>query len=109
MLPSPLVSGQPQGTITGLELQTDRVRAQIAGDLPALVDLTLDAGAELHLIEGTSVWLSVKATDLDIYPDTNWQPRAVIDLPLSAVSGRPKLIFLGTHRYTPDSEAVDLR
>ncbi len=58
-----------RGTITGLELLTDRIRAQITGPLPALVDLTPDAVAELGLIEGQNVWLSSKATDLDIYPD----------------------------------------
>lgn len=57
------------GTITGLELLTDRVRAQIAGEPPALVDLTPDAVAELDLVEGKRVWLSAKATDLDVYTD----------------------------------------
>jgi molybdate transport system ATP-binding protein len=57
------------GTVIGLELLTDRVRAQITGRPSALVDLTPDAVAELDLIEGRPVWLSAKATDLDIYTD----------------------------------------
>jgi molybdate transport system ATP-binding protein len=57
------------GTVTGLELLTDRVRAQITGRPSALVDLTPDAVAELDLIEGRPVWLSAKATDLDVYTD----------------------------------------
>lgn len=57
------------GMVTGLELLTDRVRAQIAGSPSALVDLTPDAVAELDLVEGSQVWLSAKATDLDIYAD----------------------------------------
>ena len=56
------------GTVTGLELLTDRVRAQITGTPCALVDLTPDAVAELELIDGKHVWLSTKATDLEIYP-----------------------------------------
>ena len=57
------------GTVTGLELLTDRVRAQIAGTPSALVDLTPDAVADLNLVEGKRVWLSAKATDLDVYVD----------------------------------------
>ena len=58
------------GTVTGLELLTDRVRAQITGAPSALVDLTPDAVAELDLVEGRQIWLSAKATDLDVYTDT---------------------------------------
>ena len=57
------------GTIVGLELLADRVRAQVAGAPDALVDLTPDAVADLGLAEGTPVWLSTKATDLTVYPD----------------------------------------
>jgi molybdate transport system ATP-binding protein len=57
------------GRVTGLELLTDRVRAQITGAPSALVDLTPDAVADLDLVEGSEVWLSAKATDLDIYTD----------------------------------------
>jgi len=57
------------GMVTGLELLTDRVRAQVTGRPSALVDLTPDAVAELDLVEGSEVWLSTKATDLDVYTD----------------------------------------
>ncbi|MCL2782158.1 MAG: ABC transporter ATP-binding protein, partial [Actinomycetia bacterium] len=56
------------GTVRGLELLTDRVRAQVAGAPEALVDLTPDAVADLGLVEGSQVWLSAKATELDVYP-----------------------------------------
>jgi molybdate transport system ATP-binding protein len=55
------------GTITGLEPLHDRIRAQVTGTPSALVDLTPDAVADLSLVEGTPVWLSAKATDLDVY------------------------------------------
>jgi molybdate transport system ATP-binding protein len=58
------------GMVTGLELLTDRVRAQVTGRPSALVDLTPDAVADLDLVEGSQVWLSAKATDLDIYPES---------------------------------------
>jgi len=57
------------GTITGLELLADRVRVQVASTPPAMVDLTPDAVADLGLAEGSPVWLSAKATELDIYPE----------------------------------------
>lgn len=57
------------GTVTGLELLTDRVRAEITATPSALVDLTADAVAELDLANGKSIWLSAKATDIDVYRD----------------------------------------
>jgi len=59
------------GTVTGLELLTDRVRVQVAGTPPALVDITPAALADLDLSEGTQVWLAAKATEVDVYPDPN--------------------------------------
>ena len=57
------------GTIAGLELLIDRVRVQVDGTPPALVDITPDAVAELDLTAGAPVWLSAKATDIDTYPE----------------------------------------
>jgi molybdate transport system ATP-binding protein len=72
------------GTITGLELLSDRIRAQVTGAPNALVDLTPDAVAELNLVEGAPVWLSAKATDLDAYPepagDSLPAPRASVEI-----------------------------
>jgi molybdate transport system ATP-binding protein len=57
------------GTVTGVELLTDRVRVQVGGSPPALVDVTPDAVAELDLAAGSAVWLSAKATEIECYPD----------------------------------------
>jgi molybdate transport system ATP-binding protein len=57
------------GTVVGVELLTDRVRVQVNGSPPALVDITPDAVAELDLAAGSPVWLSAKATEIDCYPD----------------------------------------
>jgi molybdate transport system ATP-binding protein len=59
------------GTVSGLELLADRVRVQVAGTPSALVDITADAVADLGLVEGSAVWLSAKATEVDVYPDPN--------------------------------------
>jgi molybdate transport system ATP-binding protein len=55
------------GTVTGLELLADRVRVQVAGVPPALVDVTATAVAELELRPGSAVWLTAKATETDAY------------------------------------------
>ncbi len=57
------------GKIAGIELLIDRVRVQVDGTPPALVDITPAAVAELDLTAGAPVWLSAKATDLDTYPE----------------------------------------
>jgi molybdate transport system ATP-binding protein len=57
------------GRVDGLQLLTDRVRLNVTGMPPALVDVTPAAVAELGLTDGSTVWLSAKATELDVYPD----------------------------------------
>ena len=54
-------------TIVGLTLLTDRVRLDLQGQPSALVDVTPAAVAELGLGSGDQVWLSTKATELEVY------------------------------------------
>jgi molybdate transport system ATP-binding protein len=54
-------------TIVGLTMLTDRVRLDLAGEPSALVDVTPAAVAELGLGPGDRVWLSTKATELEVY------------------------------------------
>ena len=54
-------------TIAGLTLLTDRVRLDLVGEPSALVDVTPAAVAELGLDAGQRVWLSAKATELEVY------------------------------------------
>ncbi len=53
--------------VAGLTLLADRVRLDLRGQPDALVDVTAAAVAELALRPGSRVWLSVKATDLEVY------------------------------------------
>jgi molybdate transport system ATP-binding protein len=53
--------------VAGLTMLSDRVRLDIDGQPPALVDVTPEAVAELSLSQGSEVWLAVKATDLEVY------------------------------------------
>ena len=59
--------------VTGLTLLADRVRLDLEGEPPALVDVTPAAVAELSLRSGSEVWLTTKATDLEVYPRANSQ------------------------------------
>ena len=56
-----------QAKVTGLSLLADRVRLDLDGQPPALVDVTPAAVAELSLDPGSQVWLTAKATDLEVY------------------------------------------
>jgi molybdate transport system ATP-binding protein len=60
-------------TITGLTLLADRVRLDLDGQPSALVDVTPAAVAELSLQPGSQVWLTTKATDLEVYPRADGQ------------------------------------
>jgi molybdate transport system ATP-binding protein len=60
-------------TVTGLSLLADRVRLDLEGQPPALVDVTPAAVADLSLHSGSQVWLTVKATDLEVYAHTERQ------------------------------------
>jgi molybdate transport system ATP-binding protein len=60
--------------VVGLTLLADRVRLDIDGQPPALADITPAAVADLSLAAGTEVWLTVKATDLEVYAHAQRQP-----------------------------------
>jgi molybdate transport system ATP-binding protein len=57
------------GQVAGMEPSADRVRVQVRGEPDVLVDVTPAAVAELALRPGLAVWVSVKATELDVYPE----------------------------------------
>ena len=61
--------------ITGLTLLADRVRLDLEGEPSALVDVTPAAVAELSLNPGSEVWLTAKATDLEVYHPADIQAR----------------------------------
>ena len=59
--------------ITGLTLLANRVRLDLQGEPSALVDVTPAAVAELSLNPGSQVWLTAKATDLEVYAPADRQ------------------------------------
>ncbi|WP_426565763.1 ABC transporter ATP-binding protein [Angustibacter sp. McL0619] len=56
------------GVVDGLEPLHDRVRVHVRSQPSLLVDITPAAVAELALRPGSAVWLSVKATEVEVYP-----------------------------------------
>lgn len=57
-----------RGTVTGTDLLGDRVRVHVDGTVPIVAEVTPAALAELELHEGSELWASVKATEVDVYP-----------------------------------------
>jgi molybdate transport system ATP-binding protein len=56
------------GTVSGVELLTDRVRVAVKGAPDALVDVTAAAVADLRITPGLPVRLSAKASEVTAYP-----------------------------------------
>lgn len=65
------------GVVSGLTMLAERVRLDITGSPPVVADVTAAAVAELSLVAGTSVWMSVKATDLETYPQNSGRSGSV--------------------------------
>jgi molybdate transport system ATP-binding protein len=56
------------GEAAGLHLEGDRVRVLVDGPPAIVAEVTPAAAAELRLAEGGPVWVSLKATEIDVYP-----------------------------------------
>jgi molybdopterin-binding protein len=71
-----LHSRQPEGTprnvwrgrISAIDQQGDRVRVAVDGEPTLVAEVTPAAVRELTLAEGGEVWLSLKATEIAVYP-----------------------------------------
>ncbi len=57
-----------QGRVEGVEPVGDRVRVSVSGQPSVVVDVTAAAVLDLDLERGSAVWLSAKATELEVYP-----------------------------------------
>ncbi|MEA2002503.1 MAG: ABC transporter ATP-binding protein [Actinomycetota bacterium] len=70
-------SRQPEGsprntwetTVARVEHHGDRVRVQTRDPLPLTVEVTPGAVESLHLGEGSTVWVSIKATEINVEAD----------------------------------------
>ena len=65
------VEGSPRnvwrGRISGVESVSGRVRIRVEGSIPVVAEVTPAAVAELSLIEGEEIWVSIKATEVSVY------------------------------------------
>jgi molybdate transport system ATP-binding protein len=57
------------GEAAGLHLEGHRARVRVDGSPAIVAEVTPAAAAELRLAEGGPVWVSVKATEIDVYAD----------------------------------------
>ncbi|HEV3400378.1 MAG TPA: ABC transporter ATP-binding protein [Acidimicrobiales bacterium] len=57
-----------QGDVESLDLLGERVRVRVRGRVPILAEVTEAAVRELDLAVGRQVWVSVKATEVMVYP-----------------------------------------
>jgi len=57
-----------RGRATGVDLQGDRVRVRVEGSPSLVAEVTPAAMVDLGLAEGTETWVSVKATEITVYP-----------------------------------------
>jgi molybdate transport system ATP-binding protein len=56
------------GEAVALDFEGDRIRVQVAGSPSIVAEVTPAAVAQLGLRDGGPVWVSVKATEIDVYP-----------------------------------------
>jgi molybdate transport system ATP-binding protein len=56
------------GTASSLDLEGDRVRVEVTGSPSIVAEVTPASVADLRLADGGVVWVSIKATDIDLYP-----------------------------------------
>ena len=65
-------SGSPRNTwpatVVSVDLDGGRVRVRLEGRIPIVAEVTAAAADELALVPGTPAWVSVKATQIEIYP-----------------------------------------
>jgi molybdate transport system ATP-binding protein len=70
-----LYTTRPEGTprnvwrvrAEDLDLQGERVRVRLSGDVPLVAEVTPSAVRELRLGAGAEVWAAVKATEISVY------------------------------------------
>jgi len=55
-------------TVAGIDRLGDRIRVSLDGPLPLVAEVTVSALESLRLHSGSTVFASVKATDIEVYP-----------------------------------------
>ena len=55
------------GEVGGIDFEGDRVRVEVRGPLEVVAEVTPLAAAELRLNDGGPIWVTIKATEVDVY------------------------------------------
>jgi molybdate transport system ATP-binding protein len=55
-----------EATVTRIEHYGDRVRLQTGDPLPLTAEITPDALSDLQIVEGSVMWISIKATEISV-------------------------------------------
>ncbi len=62
-------SGSPrnvwQATVDALDIHDDHVRVHLEGPIPIVAQITAASLADLAIVEGSGIWVAVKATEID--------------------------------------------
>jgi molybdate transport system ATP-binding protein len=57
-----------EGTVAGIDLEGDRARVSVTGPVKVVAEVTAPALKELDLAAAGPVWVSIKATEIEVYP-----------------------------------------
>ena len=57
-----------EGRISSLDLEGDRVRVSVEGQMPMVAEVTAHSAADMKLAAADQIWLSIKATEIQVYP-----------------------------------------
>jgi molybdate transport system ATP-binding protein len=57
-----------RGVVGGLDPEGDRVRVRVDAMPPIVAEITAAAAAEIGLASGSPIWVSIKATEIRVYP-----------------------------------------
>ncbi|HEX2054721.1 MAG TPA: ABC transporter ATP-binding protein [Actinomycetota bacterium] len=57
-----------QGTVAGIDLEGDRARVNVDGPVKVVAEVTTGALKDLDLAAAGPVWVSIKATEIQVYP-----------------------------------------
>jgi molybdate transport system ATP-binding protein len=56
------------GAVAGIDFAGDRVRVQVGGPVLVVAEVTPEAATELRLADGGQIWVTIKATEVEVYP-----------------------------------------
>lgn len=57
-----------EGTVSGIDLEGERARVSVAGPVRVVAEVTIQSLKELDLVAAGPVWVSIKATEIQVYP-----------------------------------------